>query len=208
MVFVTTVHSICLCSIWDILHMLLRMNIYFTTKANSVSHWRLCCLLRMTCFLWRWEVSCIISVSRELYKFSGSTTMSPTAWDGGHLTRCTLIDTREQTWIIGPFCTIFCTLYGPVLHFHLWFIRLFSVPYAHRTIFHLQRFPSGPTTEWWSGCGLPTSLNTLLTWEAVVCMEAWWWESLLLSGKRTSSSKNTFFERSTSPLSSGPRTSV
>lgn len=49
---------------------------------------------------------------------------------------------------------------------------------AHRTIFLQQRFPSGPTIGWWSGCGLWTSLNTLPTWEAVVCTEAWWWDSL------------------------------
>lgn len=47
---------------------------------------------------------------------------------------------------------------------------------TYRTIFHQQRFPSGLTTGWWSGCGLRIWLNTLPTWEAAVCMAAWWWD--------------------------------
>lgn len=43
---------------------------------------------RMTSFLWKWEVSCITWVSRELSKFSGLTTTSQTACVEGRLTRC------------------------------------------------------------------------------------------------------------------------
>lgn len=42
----------------------------------------------MTSSLWKWEVSCITWVSRELSKFSGLTATSQTACVEGHLTRC------------------------------------------------------------------------------------------------------------------------
>ena len=74
----------------------------------------------------------------------------------------------------------------PVLLFHsliLWcFGCMLTFPSSSlRTIFLQQRFPSGPTIGWWSGCGLWTSLNTLPTWEAAVCTEAWWWDGLVVS---------------------------
>ena len=53
----------------------------------SLYHWHLTLFLRMTCFLWRWEVSCITSASRELSKCSGSTTTSPTVCVAGLLMR-------------------------------------------------------------------------------------------------------------------------
>lgn len=55
-----------------------------------VFFWESHCLflsLRMTCFLWKWEVFCITSVSRELSKYSDLTTMSPTVYVAGHQMR-------------------------------------------------------------------------------------------------------------------------
>ena len=53
---------------------------------------------------------------------------------------------------------------------------LFSFLFIPRAISHPQRSPSGPTTEWWSGCGLWIWLNTLQIWEAAGFTEGWWWE--------------------------------
>lgn len=119
--------------------------------------------LRMTSFLWKWEVSCITWVSRELSKFSGLTTTSQTACVEGLLTRCIEMIFKASVYIATSALT---------------FYSLFS---ANRTIFLRQRFLSGPTTGWWSGCALWILLNTLPIWEAVVFMEDWWWSPAVLS---------------------------
>lgn len=59
-----------------------------------------------------------------------------------------------------------------------WWFSL-PLPCFHRTIFPLQKFPSGPTTGSWSGYAPPIWPNTLPTWEAAVCTEAWWWGGVL-----------------------------
>lgn len=55
---------------------------------------------------------------------------------------------------------------------------MLSLRLGCRKTFHLQRFPSGPTTGWWSGFDLLTSPSTLPTSEVVASMEAWWWGTL------------------------------
>lgn len=102
----------------------------------------------------------------------------------------------------------------PVLLFHiliLWcFGCMLTFPSSSlRTIFLQQRFPSGPTIGWWSGCGLRTSLNTLPTWEAAVCTEAWWWDRPVFS--LPWENRDSFLKVSnpqTSFLSSGSRAAV
>lgn len=120
----------------------------------------------MTSFLLKWEVSCITWVSRELSKFSGLTTMSQTACVEGHLTRCTEMILQG---FLRPLFTNPHLLYKLFLFF------------ANRTTFLRQRFLSGPTTGWWSGCGPWISLNMPPIWEAVVFMEGWWWDHAVLS---------------------------
>lgn len=83
----------------------------------SLSHWCLSFFLRMTCFLWRWGVSCITSVSRELSKCSDSTTMSPTACVVGRVMRCIHFNI---TWVISSrfYIAQLCVI---ILHLHFSF---------------------------------------------------------------------------------------
>lgn len=100
-------YNVCLCSSCDPLtEASLPVNVSFNCQGCCVYYnsycsdpqlnfvlsftvsWCLTLPLRMICFLWKWEVSCITSVSRELSKCSDWTAMSPTACVVGHLMRC------------------------------------------------------------------------------------------------------------------------
>lgn len=89
--------------------------IYWMVKKN------LACPSRMTCFPWKWEVSCTISASREQSKSFDSTTLSPTACVVGHPTRCNQLGT-----IVALHFKNSCVIYCP---------RLFCAPTE-------QHFPS------------------------------------------------------------------
>lgn len=86
---------------------------------SSRTHWCLTLSPRMTCFLWRWEASCITSVSRELYKCCDSTAMSPTACVVGHLMRFEEPDWHFVFTAEGAHTRSFqsCDVFAPLLHF-------------------------------------------------------------------------------------------
>lgn len=49
------------------------------------------------------------------------------------------------------------------------------VPPVGRITWHLPRWPSGPTTAWWSGCAPWIWQSTRPTCGAAECMGGWWW---------------------------------
>lgn len=83
------------------------------------------------------------------------------------------------------------------------FLHILSACRVCRTTFHLQRFRSGPTTGWWSGFDLWTSLNMLPTCEAAVSTEASWWGGFYFPVKTFSSYTDLLLIRSAPCSGSG-----